>query len=139
MIKLYNSYDLQKKQVVFIESQISDITEILADCSSKWKEIGTALGIPDNEIKNIMAMMHMYTPIMCLKEVLCGWVMCKFSTTKPPTLEVLENALQSKVVGLGCEASLFQEKLQCLLFEITQLAPKKSRKCELEIIRQTQN
>lgn len=87
--------------VRFTRDDISDLAEVLAGCSSRWKEIATSLGVPDNEIKNTVAMMHMYSPVMCLKKILSLWVMCQ---NTPPTLEQLERTLCSKIVGLGSEA-----------------------------------
>ena len=83
------------------ENDVPALTESLSSHSSKWKEIATSLRLPDNEIKNIMSMMHMYTPVMCLKEVLTVWASCKHPQAKPPTLETLKKALSSRLVGLG--------------------------------------
>lgn len=91
---------------------ISDLTEVLAECSSKWKEIATSLGLPHNEIQNIMAMMHMYAPVMCLKEVLSLWVSCKYPHAKPSTLESLTEALGSQIVGLGAEACQLRHNIE---------------------------
>ena len=90
--------------LVLAESDVTVLTESLSGCSSKWKEIATSLGLPDNDIKNVIAMMHMYTPVMCLKEVLLLWILGKHKHAKPPTVEQLERALCSKTVGLGSEA-----------------------------------
>lgn len=97
--------------MVLVESNVSDLTEILSGCTSKWKELATSLGLPDNEIKNILSKMHMYTPVMCLKEILLVWVMCKYEQSKPPTLDQLERALSSKIVGLGLQAFEHVENL----------------------------
>lgn len=76
----------QQHEIVLSTYDVPYLTEILVGCSSKWKEIATSLRLSDNEIRNVMAMMHMFTPIMCLKEVLSIWVSrSKYSCTKPPT------------------------------------------------------
>ena len=98
---LEKSSALQHAATMLTENNVPVLTESLASHSSKWKEIGTSLRLPDNEIKNIMSMMHMYTPVMCLKEVLTAWTSCKYSQAKPPTLENLKKALSSRLVGLG--------------------------------------
>ena len=98
-----------EKSMMLTEDHVSDLVESLAGCTSKWKEIATALHLPNNEIKNIVAMMHVYTPVMCLKEVLTLWVKRSYAKAKAPTLENLKEALCSQIVGLGAEGKQLGE------------------------------
>lgn len=101
------------RDVVVSQSFIPVLVEALADCSSRWREIAIALGLPDNEIENLNSMTHMYTPIVCLSKVLKMWVDCNYSMSKPPLLANLEKALRSQVVGLGKVASRLRVQLSC--------------------------
>ena len=123
------------KDVVLTESHVSDLIEVLANCTSKWKEIGTALGLLQNEIDNIFAT-YFHSPVMCLTKVLSAWVMCKFSTAKSPHLENLEKALHSKTVGLGAEASQLRDKVKKQMSKINYYTTE-DRPVAFEIISQT--
>ena len=92
------------------EQDVPLLTEALAGCSSKWREIGISLGLPSNEVQNI-AMIHMNMPMLCLNAVLTSWVVSKFPYTKPPMLKSLEEALGSQIVGLGREASTLRDSI----------------------------
>ena len=94
----------------FGEQDVTLLTEALAGCSSKWREIGISLGLPSNELDNI-AMTHS-KPILCLNAVLTSWVVSKFPYTKPPMLKSLEEALGSEIVGLGREASTLRDSVE---------------------------
>ena len=47
----------------------------------------------------------MYDDMVCLREVLYEWIVGNHKHSKPPTLENLKKALNSKIVGLGITAS----------------------------------
>ena len=98
----------------FGEQDVPLLTEALAECSSKWREIGISLGLLNNEVQNI-AMIHMNMPILCLNAVLTSWVMSKFPYTKPPMLKSLEKALGSQIVGLGREASTLRDRVEKII------------------------
>lgn len=122
----------QQHEIVLSTYDVPYLTEILVGCSSKWKEIATSLRLSDNEIRNVMAMMHMFTPIMCLKEVLSIWVSrSKYSCTKPPTLKFLESALRSQLVGLGVEANELRENFSKSVFE---RSPRSSRNTSEQLV-----
>ena len=127
-----------EKRLVFTENHIFDLTEELVDCSSRWKEIGIAFGLPQNEIENIQAI-NWYSPVMCLATVLAAWVTCKFPTAKPPTIDNLKGALCSKTVGRGAEAyQLMQSDFLKQLSINSYLAVDKPPE-NFEIISQTMN
>ena len=98
----------------FGEQDVHLLTEALAGCSSKWREIGISLGLPSNEVQNI-AMIHMNMPILCLNAVLTSWVVSRFPYTKPPMLKSLEEALGSQIVGLGREASTLRDSVKNII------------------------
>ena len=94
------------------ESHLSILTEILANHSSKWNEIGRSLNLPDNVLKDIHFHMMMYDSKVCLNKVLREWVVGNHSHAKPPTVGSLKETLGSKVVGLGKEASQLQNNIE---------------------------
>ena len=94
------------------EKHVSILTEILADHSSKWYEMGLSLNLPGNVLKEIQAHMHMHSSQISLSEVLRKWVVGNHLHTKPPTVGSLEETLGSKVVGLGKEASQLQNNIE---------------------------
>ena len=94
-----------EKGFVFKEFEVSTLTEMLAGQSSKWEVIAISLGLPDNKIKNIAAK-NVSKPVeISLNEVLLSWVRGEFEHAKPPTLENLQEALRSEIVGLGALAN----------------------------------
>ena len=99
-----------EQSTYFSEQDIRLLTDILAECSSKWWEIGISLGLPSDELRSI-AMFHMNASIRCLNAVLTSWVKLKFPHATPPKLESLEVALRSRTVGLGREASTLRESI----------------------------
>ena len=101
------------KNTGFGEQDVPLLTEALAGCSSRWREIGISLGLPSNELENI-AMTHS-KPILCLNAVLTSWVVSKFPYTKPPMLKSLEEALGSQMVGLGREASTLRDSVEKII------------------------
>ena len=102
-----------RRSTDFGEQDVFLLTEALAGCSSKWREIGISLGLPNNELENI-AMTHS-KPILCLNAVLTSWVVSKFPYTKPPMLKSLEESLGSQIVGLGREASTLRDSLEKII------------------------
>ena len=94
------------------ESHLSILTEILADHSSKWNEIGRSLNLPGSVLKELLSLMLMYGSKVCLNEVLREWVVGNHPHAKPPTVGSLEETLGSKVVGLGKEASQLQNNIE---------------------------
>ena len=87
---------------------ISSLTEFLARHAYKWESIGTVLGFKPEDLKNIRAnnaIMGSMGVERNLNEMLGTWIEGKYKYTLPPTLESLETALNSVVVGLGVLAS----------------------------------
>ena len=122
---------------------MSILTEILADHSSKWNEIGLSLRLPGNVLKEIQARMHMHSSQISLSEVLREWVVGNHPHAKPPTVGSLEETLGSKVVGLGKEASQLQNNIEKHIQQVE--GPSTSAKrihlecSHLEIVSQSRN
>ena len=101
------------RDLTLCEKHVSYFTEILADHSSKWKEIGISLNLSYEVLKDIQARIHMYnSSITCLNEVLREWVVGNHPHAKPPTVGSLEETLGSNTVGLGKEASQLQNNME---------------------------
>ena len=127
----------------FTQKHVSVLTEILANHSHKWYDIGIALSLPFDVLQNIMAMLHiLQTGGSRLGQVLSEWIAGGHEYAKPPTVESLEQALNSKTVGLGSVGSKLRKTLQlhgvCLIY-----ASPIKRPClqvtPMEIIHQTRD
>ena len=127
----------------FREKHVSILTEILADHSSKWNEIGLSLRLPGNVLKEIQARMHMHSSQISLSEVLREWVVGNHPHAKPPTVGSLEETLGSNTVGLGKEASQLQNNMEKHIQQVE--GPSTSAKrihlecSHLEIVSQSRN
>ena len=87
---------------------ISDLIEILAPHAYKWEFIGTALRFKPEDLRNIRAnnaLMDTLGVERNLFEMLGAWIEKKYRHTLPPTIENLDGALNSVIVGLGVLAS----------------------------------
>ena len=93
----------------FSESDVSALTEILAEHSDKWNIIGISLRLPNTILNDITVQLHMYKPIERLNLMLMEWVVKGHKQAKPPTVEILKEVLGSCIVGLGKEASDLEE------------------------------
>ena len=127
----------------FTQKHVSVLTEILAGHSHKWYDIGIALSLPFDILQNIMAMLHIFqTGGSRLGRLLSEWIAGGHEYAKPPTVESLEQALNSKIVGLGSVGSKLRKTLQlhgvCLIY-----ASPIKRPClqvtPMEIIHQTRD
>ena len=118
----------------FTQKHVSVLTEILADHSHKWQEIGIALNLP-------LDMLHIYnTNRNRLGHLLWKWIAGGYKYAKPPTVESLEQVLNSKAVSLGSVGSELRETL--LLYEVCLIneSPMKrpcSQVTPMEIVRRT--
>ena len=94
----------------FFERHVSALTELLAECSIKWCDIGIFLNLPNHVLNDIMSryMFH-FGGKTCLYHVLWEWIVGGHEYAKSPTVECLKQALGSAMVGLGGKASLLQE------------------------------
>ena len=94
----------------FLERHVSALTELLAECSIKWCDIGISLNLPNHVLNDIMSryMFH-FGGKTCLYHVLREWIVGGHEHAKSPTVECLKQALGSVMVGLGGKASLLQE------------------------------
>ena len=99
--------------LIITKWQVSDLSEVLVECSSKWEQIAYSLKCTQNEVQGIWqsASLSRYDNKICLYYLLSGWAEKKFANCKPPTLKSLEEALRSNIVGLGAEANSLRGKL----------------------------
>ncbi len=93
----------------FSSKHISALTEILAPCSYKWREISTCLNLPYHICENIHQLREENN--IKLNKVLEKWIVGFHEYTKPPTENNLKNALASILVGLGAEANALHDNL----------------------------
>ena len=107
---------------------VSLLVELLANCSSKWYNIGMALNIPHDTLKQLNALMITLDGTVCLGRVLSEWIEGKHADAKPPTVECLKTALRSKIVGLGdvaCEVADHFQSRDTVIWE----APSAKKPC----------
>ncbi len=88
---------------ILYEKHLSALTEVLVECSHKWREIAIFLNLPQYIIENISH--KNMSGILSLNKVLLAWLKRESSDSKLPTLESLEEALRSRTVGLGTDAN----------------------------------
>lgn len=122
-----------------LEHHLSALTEKLAGCSHKWRDIGLSLNLPHSTRENIMALMHIHSAKYCLSEILREWIIGNHEHAKPPTLESLQEALASEIVGLGKEGKDLHK-----IFSADDELPGPPKRCHLdvaalEITRQTRD
>lgn len=121
--------------------QLYQLNELLVSYAYKWREIGTALEFPPQELKNIEAcdpLIH-NSPMSYLTRLLEDWLLGKLKCTLPRTLGNLEHALKSQTVGLGAVANkLSFDKVSksvvgvlSLPYSMTHLSLKKRGDCVL--------
>ena len=131
-----------KVQDIISEKHISKLTEVLVKCAHKWENISIALGLPESVRKDLREKQAASTDcIVCFNQLLTRWVLGRYEHARTPTIDNLEEVLNSNLVGLGAEA----EKLRGI--DLNQLSfsdgqpplPKKPRlECpSLEIVRQS--
>ena len=126
---------------VFTERHIAVLTERLTACAGKWFDISIALGLPEHVRQDLRVMSVPWSSIACFNKVLWEWIVGKHSYAKDPTLENLEQALRSQVVGLGREANDLRRSLS-LNFEEDEQRPTLPKKpchqvLHLEIVGQS--
>ncbi|SMN02303.1 hypothetical protein SPONN_803 [uncultured Candidatus Thioglobus sp.] len=82
---------------------IPDLAECLVPYAYRWRSIGTALRFKPQELDNIQACQNLLTnsPGSYLMRLLEDWVLQRYTDTLRPTLNSLEIALNSRLVGLG--------------------------------------
>ena len=103
---------IQFQGTCLFQRDISCLVELLANVSSKWYNIGMALNIPHDTLKQLNALMITFDGTVCLGRVLSEWIECKHADAKAPTVENLKTALRSKTVGLGDVACEVEDHFQ---------------------------
>ena len=87
--------------IYFAQKDVQYLTEILAEVSFKWQEIGLMLGLPPNVLEDCSC----GSSTICLSKVLINWIL-----SNQASLEKLKTALCSKVVGLSRIAEDLEKK-----------------------------
>ena len=89
---------------------IPDLAELLVPYASHWRSIGTALRFKPQDLDNIQACQQLVpnSPDSYLLKLLENWIL---GHAIAPTLNGLEKALRSRIVGLG---NLAQNVRSCL-------------------------
>ena len=84
------------------QEDVRSLLEFLCNYAHKWNELGLSLGFLDDELKNIFHSSP-HSPVQQhLKTVLAQWAHWPTNDHPvEPTIEILCNALRSKMVGLG--------------------------------------
>ena len=83
----------------FLKRHVLALTKILASESTKWRHISSSLNLPKT------MMMYSDDSLICLKKVLCQWIVEQHEHAKAPTVENLKIALESEAVGLAAMAN----------------------------------
>ena len=119
---------------VFTEQHISKLATILTACAGKWEELRIILGLPDHIRKDLQLVFISHSSIACFSRLLREWIVGEHDYAKDPTLENLEEALRSEVVGLGNEANQLRNKLhQSGIMFVSDEEPTPQKKLRLEI------
>ncbi len=102
--------------LTFKEYHVSILTEILVNCSHKWREIAFSLHCTEGEVEGIQQRAYYMGDVKeCFHTLLQGWVMGRYLNDKPPTLKSIKEVLRSETVGLGSEANNLQERFMKLI------------------------
>ena len=97
------------------ESDVPKLMTILSKYAYKWEDIGIALGFTVPELRGISSQQALIlnSPNSFLLEMLNGWVNWPNEThSSLATVEALETALQSQLVGLGVVSEQLRNNLQ---------------------------
>ena len=122
-----------RTQNVFTEQHISKLTNILTACAGKWEELRIILGLPDHIRKDLQLIFISHSSIACFSRLLREWIVGGHDYAKDPTLENLEEALRSEVVGLGNEANQLRNNLhQSGIMFVNDEEPTPQKKLRLE-------
>ena len=82
----------------FLKRHVLALTKMLASESTKWKDISSSLNLPKT-------LMYSDNSLICLKKMLCQWIVGQHEHAKAPTVENLKIALESEAVGLAAMAN----------------------------------
>lgn len=100
-----------QNQNLFTERHISPLTKILAACAGKWYELSIALNLPENVRIDIRTNLLLRGSIACFNKLLWEWIVCKYDGAKDHSVENLEEALRSQMVGFGQQANQLRNNL----------------------------
>ena len=134
-------------QNLFTEQHIPKLTDMLVACAGKYMEMSIFLGLPEHIRKDLSKMSFTESGIAAFSRLLWDWIMGRHSHACDPTLENLERALRSEMVGLGEIANRLKDNLydSGITFKTDEQDPMSQTKllrCEVlpfEIVRQSRD
>ena len=94
-------------EYLYTEEDVPDLLEVLADAAHLWKEIALALRLPE-AVRAECGRETSYN--LNLSSVLSKWIVRGPSQSKPPTLKVLKEALEGRLVQRPDIARQLEEK-----------------------------
>ena len=110
-VSLVGHQDVCDIVITLQDSHIPLLTEVLADCSHKWEEIGIALHLSKSIIEN--SRLGTSNSIK-LHNILNSW----YQKVKNAQLKIIKKALQSDLVGMNALADKLNEKFREKISEI---------------------
>ena len=132
---------------LFMEQHIPKLTDVLVSCAAKYMEMSIMLGLPEHVRKDLSRMFFTESCFAAFSRLLREWIVGRHRHACDPTLENLERALRSEVVGMGYEANQLKDNLynSGITFKTDEQNPMSQAKllhCEvlpLDIVRQSRD
>ena len=132
-------------QNLFTEQHIPKLTDKLVACAGMFTEISIFLGLPEHVRKDLRRLsITTESSTAAFNKLLWEWIVGRHSHACDPTLENLERALKSEMVGLGEIANQLKDNLydSGITDEQNPMSQTKLLHCEvlsLEIVRQSRD
>ena len=99
-------------QNLFTEQHIPKLTDMLVACAGMFTEISIFLGLPEHVRKDLRRLsITTESGTAAFNKLLWEWIVGRHSYACDPTLENLERALRSEMVGLGEIANQLKDNL----------------------------
>ena len=121
-------------QITLEERHVPILTEILTACAAKWEVLSISLGLPEHVRADLnIVLLNTRSSIACFSKLLREWIVGRHDHAKDPTLENLEEALKSRMVGLGNEANRLRDNLTQKWLFMTDEQPALRKKPRLQV------
>ena len=143
VVKILGSAKRPRTRKTLEERHVPILTEILTACAAKWEVLSISLGLPEHVRTDLnIVLLNTRSSIACFSKLLREWIVGRHEHAKDPTLENLEEALKSHMVGLGSEANRLRDNLTQKWLFMTDEQPTLRKKprfqvSPLEIVSQT--
>ena len=129
---------------LFMEQHIPKLTDLLVACAGKYMDMSVLLGLPEHVRKDLRILSITESTFASFNRLLWEWIIGGHIHACDPTLENLERALRSEMVGLGEIANQLKDNLynSGITFEEDEQNPTSETKWEatpLEIVRQSRD